>query len=176
MIRAESHDAIIMMIIIIILSKYHSNTLPKIITKLMVVPHNLHILCSSLGRILLLFHIIPIQWFVHLICENQKKKYVWCIPHHTISKPSPHYSLPSQFFAKYLWYTLFVVRFLFCIKNSYKNIVTEVYYFTFTFKQHMWIYVWIEFWSYHWILRYLQNNCIAIEDLGDTYIFYIFKW
>ena len=72
--------------------------------------------------------------------------------------------------------TLFVVRFLFCIKNSYKNIVTEVYYFTFTFKQHMWIYVWIEFWSYHWILRYLQNNCIAIEDLGDTYIFYIFKW
>ena len=115
-----------------------------------------------------------------MICSSylwkSKKKYVWCVPHHTISKPSPHYSLPSQFFAKYLWYTLFVVRFLFCIKNSYKNIVTEVYYFTFTFKQHMWIYVWIEFWSYHWILRYLQNNCIAIEDLGDTYIFYIFKW
>ena len=65
-----------------------------------------------------------------MICSNcETKKYVWCLPSYHIIRHLTTQYLHNYIYQIWCMYSLFVVRFLFCIKNSYKNIVTEVYYF-----------------------------------------------
>ena len=115
---------------VIIWSKYHSNMLPnnhhKLVEELQLIcnPRNLHIKAHHWEESCCCFVLPP------MICSNcETKKYVWCLPSYHIIRHLTTQYLHNYIYQIWCMYSLFVVRFLFCIKNSYKNIVTEVYYF-----------------------------------------------